>query len=102
MGLSIWHLLILLVVVILVFGTGKLTKAMGDIGRGVKEFKKGIAAEEEKTDTPASNSTVTMANPPPVKAARLAAPVKKPAVKAVAKRPVVKNTTAKKTTTKKV
>ena len=54
MGLSIWHLLVLLVVVVLIFGTGKLTKAMGDIGRGVKEFKKGIASEEGTPESPTS------------------------------------------------
>jgi sec-independent protein translocase protein TatA len=47
-GLSIWHLLILLAVVVLVFGGGgKLSKIMGDFGKGINSFKAGLKSEEE-------------------------------------------------------
>ena len=40
---SIWHLLIVLVVVLVLFGGGgKLSKIMGDLGAGIKDFKKNI------------------------------------------------------------
>lgn len=40
---SIWHLLIVLVVVLVLFGGGgKLSKIMGDLGSGIKDFKKNI------------------------------------------------------------
>jgi sec-independent protein translocase protein TatA len=39
---SIWHLLIVLVVVILLFGAGRLPTLMGDMAKGVKAFKKGL------------------------------------------------------------
>jgi len=54
-GLSIWHWLIVLLVVVLVFGTKKLGNMGGDIGKAVKGFKDGVRGEEEKptTSTPA-------------------------------------------------
>ena len=48
-SLSIWHLLILLLVVLLVFGTKKLRNMGSDIGGAVKGFKDGMkGAEEDK------------------------------------------------------
>ena len=40
---SIWHWLIVLVVVLLVFGRGKIPELMGDMAKGIKSFKKGMA-----------------------------------------------------------
>jgi sec-independent protein translocase protein TatA len=42
---SIWHLLIVLVVVVLLFGAGRIPTLMGDMAKGVKAFKKGMADE---------------------------------------------------------
>ncbi|KGF30576.1 MULTISPECIES: Sec-independent protein translocase subunit TatA [Oligella] len=51
-SLSIWHWLIVLVVVALVFGTKKLRNVGEDLGTAVKGFKKGLGdAEEESTVT---------------------------------------------------
>ncbi|MES2741286.1 MAG: Sec-independent protein translocase subunit TatA [Pseudomonadota bacterium] len=47
-SMSIWHWLIVLVVVMLVFGTKKLGNMGGDIGKAVKGFKDGIKGEEDK------------------------------------------------------
>ena len=44
---SIWHWLIVLVIVLLLFGAGKIPKLMGDMAKGVKAFKKGLADEED-------------------------------------------------------
>ena len=46
-GLSIWHWLILAVVVMLLFGKGRLSDIMGDAAKGIKSFKKGLAEDEE-------------------------------------------------------
>ncbi|MBB5041857.1 twin-arginine translocase TatA/TatE family subunit [Shinella fusca] len=51
---SIWHWLIVLVVVLLLFGRGKIPELMGDVAKGIKNFKKGMsdedaAAEQAKT-----------------------------------------------------
>lgn len=46
---SIWHWIIVLVVVLVLFGGGgKLTKLMGDAGRGITAFKKGLKDEKNK------------------------------------------------------
>ena len=47
---SIWHWLIVLVVVLLLFGRGKIPELMGDMAKGIKSFKKGMNDEDE-TDT---------------------------------------------------
>lgn len=46
---SIWHWLIVLVVVMLVFGTKKLGNMGSDLGKAVKGFKDGIKGDEEKS-----------------------------------------------------
>jgi sec-independent protein translocase protein TatA len=43
---SIWHWLIVLVVVLLLFGRGKIPELMGDLAKGIKSFKKGMSEEE--------------------------------------------------------
>ena len=47
-SLSIWHWLIVLVVVVLIFGTKKLRNLGTDLGSAVKGFKDGIKSEEDK------------------------------------------------------
>ena len=46
-GLSLWQLLIVAAVVILLFGRGKISEMMGDVAKGVKSFKKGLADDDE-------------------------------------------------------
>ena len=48
-GLSIWHWLIVLLVVVLIFGTAKLRNIGRDLGGAVKGFKEGMKTEDEKT-----------------------------------------------------
>lgn len=43
---SIWHWLIVLVVVLLLFGRGKIPELMGDMAKGIKSFKKGMSEDE--------------------------------------------------------
>ncbi|GAB5463914.1 MULTISPECIES: twin-arginine translocase TatA/TatE family subunit [Hoeflea] len=52
---SIWHWLIVLVVVLLLFGRGKIPELMGDVAKGIKSFKKGMGEEETP---PAETKTV--------------------------------------------
>ena len=47
---SIWQLLIVLVIVLLLFGRGKIPLLMGDLAKGIKSFRKGINDEEKKDD----------------------------------------------------
>jgi sec-independent protein translocase protein TatA len=53
-SMSIWHWLILLVVVMLVFGTKKIGNMGSDIGKAVKGFKDGVRGEEDKPAAPAA------------------------------------------------
>jgi len=53
-SLSIWHWLIVGAVLLLVFGgRGKISEMMGDVAKGIKSFKKGMA---EETDEPAAKA----------------------------------------------
>jgi sec-independent protein translocase protein TatA len=45
-GTSIWHWLVVGVIVMLLFGRGKLSELMGDAAKGIKAFKKGMAEED--------------------------------------------------------
>ncbi|MBB4064983.1 twin-arginine translocase TatA/TatE family subunit [Gellertiella hungarica] len=43
---SIWHWLIVLAIVLLMFGRGKIPELMGDVAKGIKSFKKGMADDD--------------------------------------------------------
>ena len=49
MSIGIWQILLVVVLVLLLFGAGKLPNVMGDLAKGVKNFKKGL--EEDDTDS---------------------------------------------------
>jgi sec-independent protein translocase protein TatA len=55
---SVWHLLIVLVAVVLLFGAGRVPTLMGDLAKGVKAFKKGISDDvaETKDKQPVKNA----------------------------------------------
>ena len=44
---SIWQIAIVLVLVVLLFGRGKISGLMGDLAKGIKSFKRGMAEEEK-------------------------------------------------------
>jgi sec-independent protein translocase protein TatA len=48
-GVSIWHWIIVGIVVMLLFGRGKVSELMGDVAKGIKSFKKGMADDEPQT-----------------------------------------------------
>ena len=55
--IGIPELLIVLVIVVLVFGPGRLAKAMGEIGKGIRSFKDSFASEEKSDSVPEANTT---------------------------------------------
>jgi sec-independent protein translocase protein TatA len=74
-GVSIWHWIVVGVIVMLLFGRGKVSELMGDVAKGIKSFKKGMA--EDETPPPAAQQPVDpkvidgaaqTANPQPAKA----------------------------------
>lgn len=46
MGLSFWHIIIVVIVVVLLFGRGKISDLMGDVAKGIKSFKKGMSDDQ--------------------------------------------------------
>lgn len=52
MGFSLTHLLLLLIIVFVIFGAGKLPRVMGDIGKGVRSMREGLKGEEEAKQLP--------------------------------------------------
>ncbi|WP_260926624.1 twin-arginine translocase TatA/TatE family subunit [Novosphingobium sp. 9] len=50
-SLSIWHWLIVLVIVLVLFGRGRVSEIMGEFGKGIKSFKEGVNEEESKKGT---------------------------------------------------
>jgi sec-independent protein translocase protein TatA len=51
-SLSIWHWIVVVVVVLLLFGRGKISELMGDMAQGIKAFKKGMSDDDTaKTET---------------------------------------------------
>jgi sec-independent protein translocase protein TatA len=46
-GFSLWHWLIVGLVVLLLFGKGRFSDMMGDVAKGLKSFKKGMSEDEE-------------------------------------------------------
>ena len=52
-SLSIWHWIVVIAVVLLLFGRGKISELMGDVAQGIKAFKKGMSEDDEaKKDDP--------------------------------------------------
>ncbi len=52
MGLSFWQIAIVVLLVVLLFGRGKLSALMGDMAKGIKSFKAGMAEEEKVVSDP--------------------------------------------------
>lgn len=64
---SFWHWIILLVVVLLIFGTGKLAKMGPDLGNAMRGFKKALHGEDEsEAGKPSAGPDKLQADPPPV------------------------------------
>lgn len=67
-GLSLPHLLLLALVVLVLFGRGKVSELMGDFGKGIKSFKEGMADEAKPTPPPPAAAQIP---PPPAGQATL-------------------------------
>lgn len=52
MGLSLPHLIVLALVVLVLFGRGRISEMMGDFGKGIKSFKHGMNEEVDRPATP--------------------------------------------------
>ncbi|MEL6542241.1 MAG: twin-arginine translocase TatA/TatE family subunit [Pseudomonadota bacterium] len=54
MGLSVWQIAIIAVVVLVLFGRGRISEMMGDFGKGISSFKKGMNEDVEDSPAPAA------------------------------------------------
>ena len=68
MGLSLPHLIVLALIVLVLFGRGRISEMMGDFGKGIKSFKSGM---NEEVDRPATPPPAQIAPPPPANQATL-------------------------------
>jgi len=51
--MSIWHWVVVIAVVLLLFGRGKISDLMGDVAQGIKAFKKGMSDDDKTAEKPA-------------------------------------------------
>ncbi len=49
---SVWQIVIVAALVLILFGRGRISEMMGDVGKGIKSFKKGISEEEAAASKP--------------------------------------------------
>jgi len=60
-SLSLMHWMVVLAIILILFGAGKLPRVMGDFAKGIKAFKAGMKEEEDEAETAAAPAQV----PPP-------------------------------------
>jgi sec-independent protein translocase protein TatA len=60
--MSLWHWIIVALIVLILFGRGRISEVMGDFGKGITSFKKGLGEEEKKK---AEEPAKQIAPPPP-------------------------------------
>ena len=60
-GASIWHWIVVGLIIMLLFGRGKISEMMGDVAKGIKAFKKGMTEDETTAaTTPPGTTTETV------------------------------------------
>ena len=52
MSIGIWQIAVVVILVVLLFGRGKISSLMGDVAKGIKSFKKGMASDVYKRQVP--------------------------------------------------
>ena len=52
MGFSIWQIAVVVILVVLLFGRGKISSLMGDVAKGIKSFKKGMSSDTIEDNQP--------------------------------------------------
>ena len=62
MSIGFWQIAIVVVLVVLLFGRGKISSLMGDVAKGIKSFKKGMSDSPDSPDTPNSTSSENSSN----------------------------------------
>ena len=63
-SMSIWHWIIVAMIVLLLFGRGRISEMMGDLAKGIKSFKQGMAEDEKPASPPPPPAQVQQQAPP--------------------------------------
>jgi sec-independent protein translocase protein TatA len=84
---SIWHWLVVLLVVLLLFGSGKISSLMGDLAKGIKSFKQNIKEDEK-------DASMTAESAPPAPGTHPAGSIPGPATATAAPATAASGTTA--------
>jgi sec-independent protein translocase protein TatA len=70
MSIGIWQVVLILLIVLIVFGAGKLPKVMGDVAKGVKNFKQGMrddVSDDEEDEKSKVSASITHEEPSTVR-----------------------------------
>ncbi len=62
-SMSIWHWVVVIAVVLLLFGRGKISDLMGDVAQGIKAFKKGMSDDDKTAEKTEPMKTIDNASP---------------------------------------
>ncbi|MES2498277.1 MAG: twin-arginine translocase TatA/TatE family subunit [Pseudomonadota bacterium] len=65
-SMSIWHWLVVGVLVLLLFGKGRFSDMMGDVAKGLKSFKKGMTEEDEAAPPASQQPAARLQQQPPI------------------------------------
>tara|TARA_B100000767_G_scaffold264441_1_gene279334 strand:+ start:247 stop:444 length:198 start_codon:yes stop_codon:yes gene_type:complete len=57
MGVSFWQIAVVVVLVVLLFGRGKISSLMGDVAKGIKSFKKGMSDDSSSNSDSSNNNS---------------------------------------------
>lgn len=82
--MSLTHWLVVIVIALLLFGRGKISEMMGDLAKGIKSFKKGMA-EDDEAHIPPRTAEYDVIEHQPVEEPKKAVARKAPAKRAKAK-----------------
>ena len=62
MSIGFWQIAIVVVLVVLLFGRGKISSLMGDVAKGIKSFKKGMSDNTDQTSSSSTSSSEKSSN----------------------------------------
>ena len=57
MSIGFWQIAIVVILVVLLFGRGKISSLMGDVAKGIKSFKKGMSDDSSSSDDSSNNNS---------------------------------------------
>ena len=76
-SMSLWHWIVVIAVVLLIFGRGKISELMGDVAQGIKAFKKGMSEDEKaEAEVKKTDPVKTIDHQPPVDTTNAASAMK--------------------------